>query len=233
MSVYDSAIRSKIAYQNLEDVLKIIPTAEFISNEEYDTQVYFWRIGEIVYVTFRGTSSFKDVLTDLNISTYRIRDKIRVHEGFYMQFKSVEIEITKRLVHNFDATRIIFAGHSLGGALAQIAAAYYGEIFDYSFVACHTFGSPRVGNKYFVEWFSKHVDENVRIANKKDPVPMIPTMYYWVHTTNDTPWYKRLYKVLFKSNLSEHSCDLYIQNISVENNNAKVRDCSSPVPGEL
>lgn len=222
MSVLESAIRSKRAYED--------PTpdkGEFISSDQ-DTQVYFKREGDTVFVTFRGTSSLKDVVTDLSITTYRIKDKIRVHEGFYMQFKSVEIEITKRLVHHLDAKNIIFAGHSLGGALAQIAAAYYGEILDFSNVVCHSFGSPRVGNKYFVEWFTKHVDENIRVQNKRDPVPMIPQLPYWLHTTSkcysltddairetmtDVPWYKRFIK-LFKSKLSEHDSDLYIDRVT-------------------
>lgn len=216
--LFRSAIRAKRSYDAPDGDL-----GEFIASDQ-DTQLYFQRDGDTVYVTFRGTSSFKDVLIDIDIRTIRIKDKIRVHEGFYNQFKSVEIEITKRLIKNLDAKNIIFCGHSLGGALAQLAAAYYGEILDFSNVICHTFGSPRVGNKYFVEWFSKHVDENVRIENNRDPVPMIPQMAYWHHTTNkcfslsktdkkekdqDTPWYKRPFK-LFKAKLSEHDCDLYI-----------------------
>lgn len=215
--LFRSAIRSKKSYDPPDG------EGEFIASNE-DTQLYFQRDGDTVYVTFRGTSSFRDVITDIDIKTIRIRDKIRVHEGFYNQFRSVEIEITKRLIKHLDAKNIIFSGHSLGGALAQIAAAYYGEILDFSNVICHTFGSPRVGNKYFVEWFSKHVDENIRVENNRDPVPMIPQLPYWHHTTNkcfslskteykekdqDTPWYKRPFK-LFKSKLSEHDCDLYI-----------------------
>lgn len=226
--LYESALRSKLAYAEPEEVRKLAPNAEYITSPE-DTQVYIWRIDKTVYVTFRGTSSLKDAMVDLNISRYRIRDRIRVHEGFFMQFKSVEIQITKRLVHESDAERIIFAGHSLGGALAQIAAAYYGEIFDYSHVACHSFGSPRVGNKYFVEWFSEHVDENIRVMNRNDPVPMIPTFHYWIHTTNkclalygdgeilikekDVPWYQRAYRLISSGKLGDHDCDLYVQRL--------------------
>lgn len=227
--VYDSAIRSKLAYLEPEELKKSIPEAEFItSSGDEDAQAYFWRVGDTVYVTFRGTSSIKDASIDLTLSRYRIKNKVRVHEGFYTQFKSIEIEITKRLVHHSDASKIIFAGHSLGGALAQIAAAYYGEIFDYSFVACHTFGSPRVGNTHFVEWFSKHVDENVRVSNRFDPVPMVPTMHYWTHTTNkcimlypdgkhevkekDVPWYQRGFRLLRSAtNVSAHSCNEYVR----------------------
>lgn len=214
-TVIESAIRSKNAYEDTGD-------GELISSDE-DTQVWYKETEDTVYVTFRGTSSFKDILTDINLQTYRVKGNIRVHEGFYMQFKSVELDITKRLV-KASGKNIVFAGHSLGGALAQIAAAYYGEVFDFAKVVCHTFGSPRVGNRYFVEWFSKWVDENVRVENKLDPVPMIPQFPRWVHTVNtcysmddssmkvreqDIPWYKRFVR-LFSAKLSEHDSDLYI-----------------------
>lgn len=230
MSVYESAFRSKLAYLEPDEMKKCVPEAEFISSPE-DAQVYFWKLDDTIYITFRGTSSLKDASVDLNISRYRIRDRIKVHEGFFMQFKSVEIEITKRLVRT-PAQKIIFAGHSLGGALAQIAAAYYGEVFDFAHVVCHTFGSPRVGNKYFVEWFSKNVDENVRVINRGDPVPMMPTFHYWVHTTNacvvlyddghtelkpdDVPWYQRFYRLVSSGKLHDHDCDLYVQRLSIK-----------------
>lgn len=218
----EAALRSKMAYLDPDE----IPfEKEFISSSE-DTQVYIWKIDDIVYVTFRGTSSFKDVLEDLNIKRTRVSGKIKVHKGFYKQFQSVHIKITKTLLKlTENASRVIFSGHSLGGALAQIAAAYYGDILEDVFITCYTFGSPRVGNKYFVKWFSSRVDENVRVINENDPVPMVPTMFYWTHTDNiciklkeksvkyvekDTPWYKRLFMVLFKSNLKRHSCDEYV-----------------------
>lgn len=239
-SVYESAVRSKRAYEDPETTGEDM--GEFISSSE-DTQLYIKKDGDTIYVTFRGTSSIKDALVDLNISRYRIRENIKVHEGFFNQFKSVEIQITKRLVKDDDnVKRIIFAGHSLGGALAQIAAAYYGDVFDFAHVACHTFGSPRVGNSHFVEWFEKNVDENVRVANRKDPVPMIPTFHYWKHTSNkcimmyddgtidtkptDVPWYQRLYRLAASSKLSEHDCDLYVKRLS-DATSIDVRNCTS------
>ena len=225
-SVYEAAVRSKMAYLEPNE----IPFKnEFISSSE-DTQVYIWKIDDVVYVTFRGTSSLKDALDDLDIKRTRVSGKIKVHKGFYKQFQSVQIKITKILLKlTENASRIIFTGHSLGGALAQIAAAYYGDVLEDIFVTCYTFGSPRVGNKYFVEWFSKNVNEHVRVVNDNDPVPMIPTMFYWTHTDNisvkltedsvkyiekDTPWYKRMFDV-FKSNVKRHSCDEYVSRMEL------------------
>jgi hypothetical protein len=40
-------------------------------------------------------------------------------------------------------------GHSLGGALAPLFAGYIGSLHPKINVLCHTFGSPRVGNKNY------------------------------------------------------------------------------------
>ena len=223
-SVYEAAVRSRLAYLDPDK----LPSYEFITSSD-DTQVYVCKVGDTVHVTFRGTSSIQDVLKDLDIKRTRITGKIKVHKGFYTQFQSVQIKLTKSLIKlTENAKRIIFTGHSLGGALAQIAAAYYGDVFEDLFVTCYTFGSPRVGNSHFVEWFSKNVDEHVRVVNEFDPVPMIPTMFYWKHANdicikltsdnrikyinNDTPWYKRIFK-LFNSDVKEHSCDEYVKRL--------------------
>lgn len=213
--IYEAAVRSKMSYLEPSE----IPfETEFISSPE-DAQVYVWKIDDTIYVTFRGTSSIKDVIKDLNIKRTRICGKIKVHKGFYTQFKSVQIKLTKLLMKmTTDVKRIVFSGHSLGGALAQIAAAYYGDVFEELFIACYTFGSPRVGNSHFVEWFTKSVDDHVRIAHDRDPIPMIPSMFYWVHTENDVPWYKRL-PMLFNSDINEHSCDEYIHRVNLLSKN--------------
>ena len=63
---------------------------------------------------------------------------------------------------------IYLAGHSLGGALAQIGSAVLG--CD-QIAACYTFGSPRVGNKYFDLWVKP---PSYRVVNFADIVPQVP-----------------------------------------------------------
>lgn len=225
--VFFSALRSYSAYKNPED--PGAPTDSiFISSWPIDTQVYFTRLCDTIYVTFRGTSSPKDFLSDLDIKRFKFKNGIIIHNGFWKQFKSVEPELVKNFDMHPDARKFVFAGHSLGGALAQIAAVYFGDLYK-KYTVCHTFGSPRVGNDKFVEWFHQHVQENVRVQNSKDPVTMIPMMPVWKHTKrlnltlyddytgkvkhDDTKWYKRLYKFL-KSDLGDHSCQEYIDRLA-------------------
>ena len=52
-----------------------------------------------------------------------------------------------------------FAGHSLGGALAQLAAhdiqTEFKEQYPCLWVSCYPLGSPRVGNRAFAHTFHK------------------------------------------------------------------------------
>lgn len=219
-----SAERSKMAYTiNDNDPL-------CISSKEQDCQAVFWRTKEKLYLTFRGTTSKKDILTDLDIRRTCIKDKIKVHTGFFKQFTSVEQTIRDCLDRNKDATELYICGHSLGGALGYIAAAHFGEMYPDFKIICHTFGSPRVGNKAFADWFNKNVHEHIRVVNKQDPVPMIPQAHIWTHCTHsclelknelgqfktidvDTPWYKRLFKLVTDMDIEDHNLDIYIERI--------------------
>jgi triacylglycerol lipase len=65
-----------------------------------------------------------------------------------------------------DSNRTMYyIGHSLGGALATLAAAYFGSLYPDVRHVCITFGAPRVGNAVFISEFKKHVDESVRCVN--------------------------------------------------------------------
>lgn len=83
------------------------------------------------YVAFRGTQSFLDILTDLDLGLRKLgkRQGVRVHTGFRNQFNVLEPSLTRFLgerSNEFD--EIVFLGHSLGGAIATIASVYYGSI---------------------------------------------------------------------------------------------------------
>ena len=72
-----------------------------------------------------------------------------------------------------DIKQVLFTGHSLGGALAVVAAArskYVGEVY--------TYGQPRVGNRKY----SKQVKSKVyRFVNNNDVVPRVPPPLVFGH----------------------------------------------------
>ena len=90
---------------------------------------------------------------------------------------------------------ILVTGHSLGGALANLAAADIREKFP-EFrkpMKLFTFGAPRVGNQQFARMMNTYYPEgnNFRVVNKRDIVPHIPTRVinkFYYHN-GDEVWY--------------------------------------------
>ena len=176
-------------------ILKGVSSPKYVTSppeSDEDAQAYLWTDDTSVYVTFRGSSSLDDFVADADVISKELFDddrNIYVHRGFLKQFLSIEPQITAFLKNDPKAqalSTILVAGHSLGGGCAHIAAPFYGEMFNgqkqpKKTVACHTYGSPRAGNKAFVDWFHQNVVENYRVSNYQDPIPTIPLRPLWRH----------------------------------------------------
>lgn len=249
-----SAARAKLAYMGPEEVKQLWENSStentlnyllfhnvkeepnFYTDKETNAQMYIWKDGRTLHVVFRGTQEKYDALVDLDIIRSYLfpSTDILVHSGFLKQFRSLEHYIIIEIVtiyNNIDT--IHFSGHSLGAAVATLAAAYYGNMYKpHKKIICHTIGSPRVGNKAFTEFFAKNVDEEIRITNVKDPVPLIPMSFLYMHVSNsicindecsveyaikDIPWYWRIvyfpFSINFFAPVHCHSCDLYIERL--------------------
>ena len=249
-----SAVRAKLSYREPEelvnlmndkseaktqkdliirDILSELTIKPIFFTSQIDAQAYLWVKNDTIYISFRGTSSLKDAVSDLDNLSVHIKDGIYVHEGFYNQFLSIESSITEELKKHDNIKILKICGHSLGSTLCQISSAFYGEMFPDKYVICDTIGCPRTGNDKFVKWFSENVKENTRIVNKQDPVTMIPQRPIWTHTINtcividtdcnvvicktDQPWWSRLFSstknINFTSPIEDHECDEYISRL--------------------
>lgn len=148
---------------------KRLREVSFFESVETDTQAMLVeRRDSPVYsaLVFRGTEQkIKDFVTDLRIGpTPLLEDGIAVHEGFRIALDSIWPDIQQAL--NEMDSPIFFTGHSLGGALATVAAARWTP------QALYTFGSPRVGNAAFVETLRDV--PTYRIVDDWDLVPIVP-----------------------------------------------------------
>jgi hypothetical protein len=97
----------------------------------------------LTFVAFRGTAGFRDIVTDL--MTWRVgwTPGGRVHAGFAGALRRTWQPLLQSLTHH--SGRLVFTGHSLGAALATLAATLLPP------AAVYAFGSPRVGNRAFAE----------------------------------------------------------------------------------
>lgn len=96
------------------------------SHNNHNT-VVIYSDGNTLYIVFKGTSSKKNIMTDLKIFKTKT-DYYNFHKGFYEYFNETKLFINTTLeyIHNhinklesFD--NIVFTGHSLGGAASGIA----------------------------------------------------------------------------------------------------------------
>ena len=141
-----------------------------------------------IVLTFRGTSSTKNVLTDLKVwrstlpseqGSYFLGTKPMVHAGFlefwHHTLKDEAMSIINNLMGDKSPNQkwnILLCGHSLGGAAAVLAAYDISKVMsgDDARISCYTFGCPRVGNYAFSNLYIKHVPNTWHVMHFDDIV---------------------------------------------------------------
>lgn len=158
-------------------------TAKF-ENKATDTQGVFGEaFGKIFVIGFRGSeeTGAADWITDLKFVPVAYpfapagAANISVHTGFVEAYSSVR-DAVLQAAKNAAQKQIVCVGHSLGGALATLAALDIKLNVPGKQVSCYTFGSPRVGNTEFAALYNKQVPDTHRFVNDKDMVPTIPPL---------------------------------------------------------
>lgn len=146
----------------------------YIANKKTDTQCFIFGDDEKIIITFRGSESQQDWITNFQSTLKNWRGEIRgeVHEGYSVALHSVwaEVEDTVKKLHTGNQS-IWVTGHSLGGALATLAAAKLGNKLN----GLYTFGQPRVGDRMFSRSYNKILqNRSFRIVNNADLVTRVP-----------------------------------------------------------
>lgn len=200
----------------------------FMDIAEHDTQCYIFKRRNRLLVAFRGTQEIGDFITDLKFGKTRFTVQCsegKIHRGFNQAYKDVQVRLHE-LLHRYSPyiDEMIFTGHSLGGALATIAA-YDFKLTNGNKIKCRciTLGSPRVGDRAFTKHFDSIIDESTRVVNNGDPIPQFPTKWSLQYNhvagklcVGKMPW-KAMFRAMLKlrcHNLLEyHKCDNYLKNI--------------------
>lgn len=141
---------------------------QFIRDGETGTECFVCADDKNIIVAFRGTKGVKDLCTDARIL---LNEDTGTHEGFSVALNSVWFRVSAT-VREFQGRpkNVFFTGHSLGGALAMLAANYFSGVD-----AVYTFGQPRVGNAAFTNSYDARLrDRTFRLVDKEDPIPRIP-----------------------------------------------------------
>ncbi|KAL1925840.1 uncharacterized protein VTP21DRAFT_723 [Calcarisporiella thermophila] len=141
-------------------------------------------------VSFQGTSSFKNIMTDLTANEVKHPDiaGAEVHRGFYNAAIKAKNYLLPKIKHEaskmgamFREYEIEVIGHSLGGAVATLFTAElvnHGPKsipnFNKRKIVLVTLGEPRVGDRKFVQFINQQPFLQKRVTNRDDPVPFLP-----------------------------------------------------------
>ena len=248
--VVESFYSRPININDNESVFYKCKTPPILYSRGRDSQMYVCSYDNKLSVTFRGTESARDILTDLNCIQVNMSLKgvntdlePQVHWGFLNQFKELETDLDKIVKEYYESVdslekEIIFSGHSLGGALATIASVNYAFAYPDMVVDCVTFGSPRVGDPVFANYFNKTIKNSYRFVNDNDPIPCLPTAWRFQHVKGCIWLYEdqvkneitvwrgwRFFKNYILSFIGygydaskDHSCDGYVRDMDILEN---------------
>lgn len=168
---------SMIAYNDPEEAARAVNAVGFTRSQFFDrdgAQGFFFENDDDAVVVCRGTEphEWNDIKADANAATVLVENAGRVHRGFNREVDDLWPLIQAHLQSIPKQKQQWFTGHSLGGAMATICA---GRCFLSD--ACpnpaelYTYGSPRVGNKRFVNFVKL---THYRWVHNNDIVTRVP-----------------------------------------------------------
>lgn len=141
----------------------------------------------LIVISFRGSHSLDNWITNLQLDLIKtdLCPGCTAHHGFWQSWldsRKAVLDAIKGSANTRPGYKIVATGHSLGGAIASIAAAQLRNGgYD---VALYTFGAPRIAGSKLSDYISGQKGGNYRITHWNDPIPRLPplTMGY-VHIT--------------------------------------------------
>ncbi|MGI9282961.1 MAG: lipase family protein [Endozoicomonas sp.] len=164
------------------------------------------------FVVFRGTQYLADYLSNANFFVGSSNTGRSVHQGFMKAFNSMLPQLREFTGKLSNGSQVHCIGHSLGGALATIAAEWL-SVEKGIRPKLYTFGSPRVGLQDFAHGTTQRLgSENIfRAWHKTDLVPMIP-IWPFFHTPDSGRDYF-LPSPGFSPSIEWHSMSHYIRSV--------------------
>lgn len=208
LEVEQDAAEVKMGLGHLEFALKLyrLTHSEIIYDKRSDTKVLLAWGETTLVVAFKGTSSFENVLTDLKLiktklpeecgggkvsltsfwGLNQIKATMKVHTGFLDAwlndgYNTRVLNRVQEIIMGLggpSAIDVLVTGHSLGGALAALAAFSIKKAYPAAHLKVYTYGQPRVGNRAFALDYNSIVEEHFSVINGQDPVAQVPKGSY-------------------------------------------------------
>ncbi|KAK9902044.1 hypothetical protein WJX75_002353 [Coccomyxa subellipsoidea] len=191
---YEEALDSKLSLDTAMSLYGL-EHSELFWEKALDTKLLMAWNKHTIVLAFRGTASFANALADLQawqtphppVRGSWWRHRPRVHLGFWKSWTAngLNRRVCARIMAilrspdvDSESVKVYVTGHSLGGALATLAAHEFRTVaLSYGVdrdLACYTFGAPRVGNHAFAREFNNVAPDTWHIINDQDVVAKAP-----------------------------------------------------------
>lgn len=144
-------------------------------------------------VSFRGTTyagslhgNVAQVQRDLDVALIEVPSEwgcrgCYVHKGFLLAWEELEQEVLSALRSSgCEGSGLVLTGHSLGGALATLAAWPLTKLHSFDLSKIYTFESPRVGGTAFASAWDSAIAKEVpsfRVTHGGDPITRMPCVF--------------------------------------------------------
>jgi hypothetical protein len=180
------ARRGRQVYEPLENVLRIaldadkdtgvIDAYEIFYDPEWQLRAVAYTSRGEAYLIFRGTQTLRNWMLDLDV-----RECVPgLHRGFSMAWQRLETQVRQWLEGlPSPPSQLSCSGHSLGGAMAVVAADRLSH--QYKIHQVVTFGSPRLAKPQFAENYTKSglAAKTTRYIHETDLIPrLVPSSMY-------------------------------------------------------
>ncbi len=183
---------STIAYMDPPEIQKVVERIGFDKFEFFErdgSQAYWFSNENDSVISCRGTepNEWNDIKADAYAVTALAETVGRVHRGFKQEVDDLWPRIENAIVDNQKTQW--FTGHSLGGAMATICAGRCKLSHIQSLPEeTHTFGSPRVGNKRYINYTTLKL---YRWVNNNDIVTRVPPPWFGYRHTGKELYFDR------------------------------------------
>ncbi|ROT43218.1 alpha/beta-hydrolase [Sodiomyces alkalinus F11] len=150
-------------------------------------------IAGLIVLSIRGSNEILNWLTNIDFLFLNCDSLVRgcrTHSGFtraWQGLRTPAVNAIRAARAQYPSYRVVVTGHSLGAAVATLAAAYLraeenipNDLYSY--------GAPRAGNAEFANFVSAQAGANWRLTHGADPVTRLPPILFGYRHTTPEHW---------------------------------------------